>query len=96
MNIYVCVGASSQNKTSKGRLSVSQRLDGSWVGGMKGEGSKEGCERSAGIESAFFCCCSLAELKFLAFWAEKITFILMGCPFLKVVVRFTFILAEGI
>lgn len=27
---------------------------------------------------------SLAELKFVAFWAEKITFILVGRPLLKV------------
>lgn len=46
VNIYIRVSVSSQNKTSKGRLSVSERLDGSWVGGMKGEGSKDGRERS--------------------------------------------------
>lgn len=32
----------------------------------------------------FFSFFSLAELKFVAFWAEKITFILIGCPSLKV------------
>lgn len=92
---YIYVSVSSQNKTSKGRLSVSQRLDGSWVGGMKGEGSKNGRGRSRrneypGTDSAFtffpffFPFFSLAELKFVAFWAEKITFILIGCPSLKV------------
>lgn len=86
---YIYVSVSSQNKTSKGRLSVSQRLDGSWVGGMKGEGSKDGRERSGrneypGTDSAFIYF-SLAELKFVAFWAgKKITFILIGCPLLKV------------
>lgn len=52
---YIYGSVSSQNQTSKGRLSVSRRLDGSCVGGMKGEGSKDGRERSGRYEYPGLC-----------------------------------------
>lgn len=61
---WVCVNIYTspfppKTKPQRDGCQLSQRLDGSWVGGMKGEGSKDGRERSGrneypGADSAFF------------------------------------------